>query len=169
MINDKIAKITNFALFQCGWLLAVIMQTPWALLWALSFLLIHLKFFAKDGEFIKLLPIMLIGLGVDLIWHLSPVIHYNGVGFIMPFWIIALWIIFPLTLTHSLSWLEGRRLLQIVLGVIGGGGSYVAGTRLGAATVEWWGLAIVASAWAIWLPLFYFLIDKKQTSKTSTV
>ncbi|MDX1342252.1 MAG: DUF2878 domain-containing protein [Reinekea sp.] len=153
-------KIANYALFQIGWFLAVLFQSPWSLLWALMFVVVHTFAFKHRNETWQLLPVMLLGLSVDLIWHLSPFIEYLGPGFIVPTWIIALWIIFPLTLNHSLGWLKGRLTLQVLFGILGGGGSYVAGTKLGAADATPLGLLLVAGAWGLWLPLFYWIIGR---------
>ncbi|WP_196157640.1 DUF2878 domain-containing protein [Reinekea sp. G2M2-21] len=155
-------KIANYALFQIGWFLAVLFQSPWSLLWALMFVGVHAFAFNHRKETWQLLPVMLIGLSIDLIWHLSPFIEYLGLGFVVPTWIIALWMIFPLTLNHSLAWLKGRLTLQVLFGILGGGGSYVAGTKLGAANATPLGLLLVASAWGLWLPFFYWIIDRPR-------
>lgn len=157
---DWKSTLANFALFQSGWFLAVLLQTPWALVWAAIFIVIHSWFYASSQERKALLLIILLGLLIDFIWQLTPFIHYLGDGFGLPYWLFGLWLMFPLTLNHSLSWLKGRTLLQIIFGVIGGGGSYVAGTRLGAAEAPVWGLAVVALAWGIWLPMFYRILDQ---------
>lgn len=154
------AKLANFALFQAGWFLAVILQTPWALVWALMFMTIHYRYFVKDASELKvLLIISLVGVCIDTLWQLSPAISYIGEGIVIPYWLVALWLIFPLTLNVSLAWLAKNRLLQVVFGLIGGGGSYLTGAKFGAADFQWWGLALIALAWSAWLPLFYFLLS----------
>ena len=154
------AKLVNFALFQAGWFLAVILQTPWALLWAGLFVALHIRFFTQLHRWQPLRLVSALGLAIDLVWQWSGLIHFDGPGLYMPYWLIALWLIFPLTLQHSLSWLTGKPLLQAFFGVIGGGGSYWAGTRLGAATTDTLGISLVALMWGLWLPLFYWLLER---------
>jgi len=162
------AKLINFALFQAGWLLAVFLQTPWALLWATLFIAVHIRFYSQIERWQPLIVISLVGFTIDLLWQWSGIIHFDGPGLYMPYWLMALWLIFPLTLQHSLSWLTGRPLLQSFFGVLGGGGSYWAGTRLGAATTDTLGISLVALTWALWLPLFYYLLDwQKQRLRTT--
>lgn len=151
--------IFNYAGFQIGWFLLVLTQSAWAVLWALGFLAIHAVLSGNRREWQAVIPVMIVGLLIDLAWHLSPAVQFLGTGQPMPLWLVGLWLMFPLTLNHSLAWLKGRRSLQIILGVFGGGGSYVAGTQFGAATMEAWALIAVPLAWGIWLPLFYWWID----------
>lgn len=156
------AKLANIVLFQFGWYFSVILQTPYALLWAAGFMLVHYRFFSKLSELKQLLPVTLVGLCIDTAWHFSPAITFQGPGFVIPFWLMGLWIIFPMTLNHSLSWLKGRIPLQAILGAVGGGGSYVAGAALGAAEGSTLGLLIVAAFWALWLPLIYLWLEKSK-------
>jgi hypothetical protein len=154
--------ILNYAGFQIGWFLLVLTQSGWAILWALAFVAMHAVVFGNKREWQTVIPIMMFGLLVDLIWHLSPAVQFIGTGQPVPLWLVGLWLTFPLTLNHSLAWLKGRLSLQIALGVFGGGGSYVAGTQFGAAEMEPWALVAVPLAWGIWLPLFYWWIDRSQ-------
>lgn len=156
------AKIANIVLFQFGWYFSVILQTPFALLWAAGFMIVHYGYFSKLSELRQLLPITLVGLLIDTAWHFSPAITFQGPGFIIPYWLMGLWIIFPMTLNHSLSWLKGKLWLQAVLGAVGGGGSYIAGAALGAAEGGTVGLFVVAACWALWLPLFYLWLDRSK-------
>jgi len=55
-------KIANYALFQIGWFLAVLLQSPWSLLWALMFVVVHTFAFKQRNETWQLLPVMLLGL-----------------------------------------------------------------------------------------------------------
>ncbi len=152
--------VLNYAGFQIGWFLLVLTQSAWAIFWALGFVAMHAALFGNRREWQAVIPIMILGLLVDLIWHLTPAVQFLGTGQPVPLWLVGLWLMFPLTLNHSLAWLKGRLSLQIVLGVVGGGGSYVAGTQFGAATMEPWALIAVPLAWGLWLPLFYWWIDR---------
>lgn len=166
-LNRQAGKVFfNYAGFQIGWFLLVLTQSAWAILWALGFLAIHAALFGNRREWQAVIPIMLVGLLIDLAWHLTPAVQFLGTGQPIPVWLVGLWLMFPLTLNHSLAWLKGRRSLQIMLGVFGGGGSYVAGTQVGAANMDTWALIAVTLAWGIWLPLFYWWIDFSDHSTT---
>ena len=73
-----------------------------------------------------------------------------------PPWILALWAVFPLTLTASLDVLQRRLVLASVVGAVGAPLAYVAAHRMGA-----WStplhvaqvVAVLASGWAVALPL----------------
>ena len=51
---------------------------------------------------------------------------------LLPLWMTALWMLFATTLNLSLRWLQGRVLLAILFGLIGGPMAYIAGVKLGA-------------------------------------
>lgn len=159
--------ILNYAGFQIGWFLLVLTQSAWAIFWALGFVLMHAVFFGSQREWLTVVPIMLVGLLIDLSWHLSPAIAFLGAGQPLPVWLIGLWLMFPLTLNHSLAWLKGRLWLQALLGVFGGGGSYIAGAQLGAAAIEPLAMVIVPLAWGLWLPLFYWWIEHLEHMQPS--
>lgn len=148
-------QLFNYAGFQAGWFLLVLTRSPWALLWVLAFLACHALWVARPGEWQRVLPIMLGGLAIDLLWQLSPWVTFIGTGWPLPLWLFGLWLMFPLTLNHSLAWLDGRPLLQVLGGVFGAGGSYLGGAALGAAEVSGPALVLMPLGWALWLPLFY--------------
>lgn len=155
-LNRAVAlKLFNYAGFQAGWFLLVLTRSPWALFWVLAFMVGHQRWLATTREWRGVIPIMLAGLSIDLLWHLSPWVEFNGVGWPMPLWLVGLWLMFPLTLNHSLAWLDNRLWLQILGGIFGAGGSYLGGAALGAAEITgpaWW---LVPLSWGIWLPLCY--------------
>ncbi|MHA7878531.1 MAG: DUF2878 domain-containing protein [Saccharospirillum sp.] len=153
-----ITKIGNYAGFQIGWFLLVLTQSVWSILWALGFMAFHQWKVAVAGEWARVGLIMVIGLGIDTLWHYSPWVSFNGTGWPIPVWLIGLWLMFPLTLAHSLAWLNNRLWLQVVFGALGGGGSYLAGAKLGAAEVTGIGWTVMPLLWGIWLPLFYRIV-----------
>ena len=69
---------------------------------------VYIIIFALKGELLSLFPIILIGLVVDSL-GISGVDHVSGYGscrsLMLP-WMLALWLMFPLTLLHSLRWLQ---------------------------------------------------------------
>ena len=92
-------------------------------------------------------------------------IIYNDPGVpypLTPIWIVVLWVLFALTLNHSLSWLKGRVVLAAIFGALGGPLAYVAGEKLMAVTiVEPNTLLILAIGWAFITPLLISFGEKK--------
>jgi hypothetical protein len=65
-----------------------------------------------------------------------------------------MWLLFAMTLNHSLSWLKGRYVLSFVFGALGGPLAYVAGEKLGAVEITSdLSLVILAISWAMITPL----------------
>lgn len=153
--HHRIKLIANYAGFQIGWFLLVLTRSPWALLWVLGFMLLHSRWLGTRREWLRMGALMGLGLVIDTLWQLSPWVHFNGTGWPVPAWLAGLWLMFPLTLNHSLNWLKGHPALQILLGAIGGGGSYLAGAGLGAATLTGPAYLLIPLSWGLWLPLFY--------------
>lgn len=154
-----IKKIGNYAGFQVGWFVLVLTQAAWSILWAMAFVVFHKLVVARQGEWSKVALIMAIGLTVDTLWHYSPWVQFVGAGWPIPLWLVGLWLMFPLTLAHSLSWLNNRLLLQVIFGAVGGGGSYLAGAKLGAAEINGLGWVVMPLLWGLWLPLFYWIMN----------
>lgn len=92
-------------------------------------------------------------------------------GFGPPLWILAMWLAFA-TLPHGcLNWLRGKWALQIVLGGLTGPLSYLAGGKLGGATLHepvLTSLAIIGAGWAIALPLIFWLADRLSASQNAS-
>lgn len=104
----------------------------------------------------------LLGLGVDSLLQAGGFINFAGasLGPLSPFWLWALWALFGLTLDASMSFLQRRHwFLSAVLGGVFGPLSYLAGAKLGAATlvVTPLNFAALAMAWAIAMPLLVWL------------
>lgn len=73
-----------------------------------------------------------------------------------PPWILAIWAAFAVTLPRSLAFLQGRPWLATAFGAVGGPLAYLAAARMGAVVFPippWWGLAALAVAWAVAMPL----------------
>lgn len=151
----RIKLVFNYAAFQIGWFVLVWTQSPWSLLWALVFAGVHARLLATAREWQRAGAIMLFGVLVDLGWHWSPWVTFHGTGWPLPLWLIGLWLMFPLTLHHSLAWLDRKPWLQSLFGGIGGGGGYLAGAQLGAADLAWPAYVLLPLSWALWLPMFY--------------
>jgi hypothetical membrane protein len=100
-----------------------------------------------------------IGIALDSILTLAGVFQFDNTFFLLPSWMIFLWIAFSSTLTSSLCLLGKRKIIASAVGCIGIPINYLAGEGLGAVTFGYSYLATTIGLcflWAICLPLLYF-------------
>ena len=72
-----------------------------------------------------------------------------------------LWMIFAITINHSLVWLKNRKTLTIFFGAIGGPLAYLAGEKLGAITiVDPLSIVLLSLGWATITPLLIWISKK---------
>jgi hypothetical protein len=166
-------KIINFIGFQVAWFAAVFGAAGGNLWIGPIVLLLWLAVYAFLSGRPKLeIQIALIALGMGLLAD-SLLIGFGvylprgliGGLPLTPPWMLALWINFGTLVNGSLSWLKGRYLLGAVLGAWGGPLAYYSGQRLGALTFHpplVFHLAVLGAAWAVAVPLLFFLAEKFQ-------
>lgn len=72
-----------------------------------------------------------------------------------PYWIVAMWVAFAMTLNVSLNWLKRSVLLAAVFGAVGGPLAFIAGEKLGGVTFNDPVAALTALSvgWALLTPL----------------
>jgi hypothetical protein len=164
------SNLINFCLFQLGWFICIL-GAAWdhtysAVVITLGILLLHLYLTDKKVNDIKLFALAgIFGFIFDGLMQWNGMIIYNDPGVpypLTPIWIVVLWVLFALTLNHSLSWLKGRVVLAAIFGALGGPLAYVAGEKLMAVTiVEPNTLLILAIGWAFITPLLISFGEKK--------
>jgi len=163
MTGERIHPLLNATLFQIGWfacVLGVAQEYPYvgppvaALVVA-----IHL-FLAPDagGDAFLIAKSALLGVIGETLNAATGVFSYatGHVGPLPAPWLAALWFLFPTTLRHALSWLQGRYVLAAALGAWGGAASYFAGAKLGAISLEpnvLASVAVIGVQWAVITPL----------------
>lgn len=170
MTAERRSAIVNFVLYQAGWLACVV---GGARGWgaegaAVAFALVGVHLLAAErraAEWPLLLAAAALGLVVDTLHGAVGALDFAGhrAGTPAPFWVIALWVQFATVLHFCMRWLSGRYRLAIVLGAIGGPLAFLAGERIGAAAFgepRGLALAMVATSWAIALPLLLRLADR---------
>ena len=160
---------SNIAIFQLAWLLSVIggaRQMPWlgpvVVIMALA---VHLR--AARNRFEEIMLVMLcgaIGAVFDSALVASGWVAYKAGQFsenFAPYWIIAMWMLFAMTLNVSMRWLRGRPWLAALLGLYGGPLSYVAGQAIGGIVLvnQFAALAALAIGWALMMPLLMWLAE----------
>jgi len=133
-------NLFNFILFQIGWLLCV-QPAAHGNLWlgplaALGLAGMHVacaRSGARKRYAVWLVAVATLGWSMDSGLKALGVTSYpTSPGALAPVWIWSLWLLFATTAHHSLRWLQGRTLLAIALGFVGGPLAYWSGVRLGA-------------------------------------
>lgn len=144
--------------FQVIWFIAVIGQSSWQWLTLLLVTFtILLTAFQVKMEWIKLVAIVALGLGVDWVNMSLGILQFEHGA--LPFWLVSLWVIFSwysYFLYPILS--QYPSLIVSIIGGVGGALSYSAGEKLGAVT---FGYPITLTAcillleWAILIALIF--------------
>jgi hypothetical protein len=155
----------NFLLFQAGWFACVIAaarQQDWlAALSVGAAITIHLFLVKERVPELKLVLVAgLLGLGLDSVLIttgvFTPVNSFSALG-IAPLWLIGLWMLFGITLNHSLGWLRQRYLIAALLGLVFAPVAYAAGQKLGALSFPRGhvplSLAVIGGCWLLVTPL----------------
>lgn len=162
--------LINILVFQVGWLAAVIggaHQMPWLGPVALVvMLLIHLNAARHPiEELVLVLFCGVLGAAFDSILVANGWVSYSS-GLISaslaPYWIVAMWMMFAMTLNVSMKWFRGKPLTSAVFGFFGGPLSYIAGEELGAITLlnPLASLTMLGLGWAVMMPLLMSLSEK---------
>ena len=163
------ANILNFILFQLGWFVCILgaayNYVYEAIFMSLVIIFLHLKVTKNNTNDLKLFIFALtIGFFFDGFLQLQQLIVYFNPGWpypLPPLWILVLWVIFAMTLNHSLKWMKGRVLIAMLFGLIGGPLAYLAGEKLNAIILNSSStLYILAIGWAIITPLLMKLSEK---------
>lgn len=159
--------LANFLAFQIGWF-ACVLGGAHALPWvgtgiALAIVAWHLTRAARPKqELLLVLSAAVIGALFDsLLVALGWLVYPSGtlIAGTAPHWIVALWMLFAITLNLSLAWLKRRLWVAVLFGAIGGPLAYLGGAKLGALSFAAPTPALIALAigWALFTPLLVML------------
>ncbi len=170
--------ISNFILFQLGWLACVLGGANQLAIAgsgaALVIIGIHLWQAPNRLLEVRLLLVALgIGIAFESILTLSQISQYaSGVVFegFAPHWMVLLWGLFATTLNVSMRWIKGLSLpLLALLGAVLAPLSYLAGQRLGGVVFPdtLLALLIIATAWAVLFPLLVAVAKRSDGYATS--
>lgn len=162
-----VEKLILFILFQIAWFSAVLggaheldfaASCPALVLFLVHIFQNHRRWFEAATS---VAAICIMGIVIEMILLKSGVITYRGLtasASFPPLWIMALWLAFATLPDGALSWLENRSVLQSLFGAVGGPLSYLAGEKLGAATLHGsftFAMTVLAFAWAVATPLCF--------------
>ena len=147
----------NAVWFQATWFCCVLGREPWVPVALLS-LALHFYLVSDRGpEFLRLLPVAMAGIGVDVMLTLVGVFDF-GSATIVPLWLIVLWWVFAAALYRSFAKIGQSMWLAAVLGGIAVPFNYMVGAGLGAVSLplgEMLSVAVLVAIWIVLLPLLY--------------
>lgn len=154
--------LINFILFQLGWFSVVLSAANGNPIFGVAIiaLIIAQHIYASDNKSHELVLIslaLIIGLIWDSAMSMSGLFVYTSGVFVThlaPYWILAMWALFAITLNLSMRWIKGRIVLAAISGAVFGPLAYYAGYRLGAVEIPNMLQAMLFQAlgWAIILP-----------------
>jgi hypothetical protein len=171
MLSATLSKVINVVLYQLGWFSCVFgaaLGFPiGGAVGALALVIVHLLLTdARKAELQLLLAACLLGVAVDSLQQAAGLFTFKSDPrwpLWLPLWVFVIWAQFATLFRFALHWLSGRYLLAALFGTIGGPLAYWGGIRLGAATFgdsPQLTLIILASAWALVMPLLLWLRQK---------
>ncbi|MCB9852682.1 MAG: DUF2878 domain-containing protein [Phycisphaerales bacterium] len=167
-MNRKGRLILNIVGLQAGWFICVASGAAGDAKLAAAFVTVHIVVHlalssARLRDGIVILSTGLVGIGADAAMLRAGAIAFDsGVigGWLIPIWMIALWVNFSTSLNLTLEFLQSRTILAAVLGGVGGATAYVGGVKFGALHMPWglWkGGCAVALEWAIVTPVLAWI------------
>ena len=162
--------LINFLLFQAIWFGAVFFANSaiWLVIAALAIHFYISKTRILDAKIIVICGVA--GLFVDsLLLNFEFFEFYTGqwVGYLVPPWLVMIWVGFGITLNHSLSYFQQKPVWCVIGGAISGPLSYLAGERLGAISLPqplFHTIIVLALVWSI---VFWALMQATHLIKTS--
>ena len=162
--------LANVVVFEAAWfacLLAVAHGLPvWGTAAVVAAIAWHVAISARPAMELALAgALCAIGLAAESVMvALGHVAYPAGqpVAALPPYWLVALWGEFAITLNVTLRWLKRRPWLAAALGAVFGPLSFLGGARLGAARFvdETAALVCLAMMWAVLMPLLMAVSDR---------
>ena len=128
-----------------------------------------------SGDTLRIAAVAVLGFGVDSVLASTHLIVYAmpwPSQELAPWWIVAIWVAFGLSLREGLKFLHGRPLLAAVLGAIAAPLSYI-GAAHGFGVIhfphgQWPAMATLATLWLLALPLALWLMGLMPSMKQRT-
>jgi hypothetical protein len=158
--------LINSVMFNVSWLAIILSQSnPIALGIAIVHVAVHLYIMGLGRwEWILLAIVFALGLVMDQLLFLSGVLNVAGEPGLAPVWLSCLWLVLATTLMHAFAPLQNKLWLAAMVGVVGGTGSYIAGTRLSDIDFGWPLLspALIGLLWLFLLPALLVLARSLQ-------
>lgn len=168
------SSLINIISFQLGWWTLVIsarsQNQEWGLLLALTLFVLHFLFYSnhrrRDHWLVKIIAIW--GFGADVFLIKLGLMSFPP-SHDFPYWLVGMWILFPLTLPYSFHKLLFNIRLRPLL-ALGAALSYLAGEGLGVLIFPFGWLTtgiILTGIWLVNLSLFAWLLNYLQLRLSS--
>ncbi len=157
--------LLNGTMFNISWLLIVSQQsTAWALFVVVAHLSLHFALMGKGLPEARLIVMVSIfGVVLDQVLFATGVFTIGGEASLAPIWLTCLWPALATTLMHAFSGLQGRNILAMVAGGIGGTTSYVAGVRM--TDIDFgsplWAPLAICLLWAMLFPTLLAVAERE--------
>jgi len=162
--------LINFFAFQVGWFSCVLGAAnglPWlGVLIVCLIVALHIRASEQPVHDLQLLALsMTLGLVFDSLLVSSGWVNYPSgmmIPGLAPYWILAMWALFSITLNLSMGWLKNSLVLASVMGAVFGPLSYIAGQRLGAIELIDFrsSMIMLAIIWALVMPILTFAASR---------
>ena len=173
--------IVNIILFQLGWF-ACVLSASYQLEWlAVSSLAIIIAFHVylannRQGEILIILSAACVGIIVDstmITFNVFSANHAITISGMAPLWLIGLWMLFGITLNHSLRWFHQHLQFAALAGLVFAPLAYWSGHRLGALQfnndyAHYWALLIIGVCWFFVTP-FLLWVSQRLERKVRTL
>jgi len=171
-------NILNLVLFQAGWwtsLFTAYNDTSLVLLFVLvAFLLcIHFRYIVpanrRNNELLFFVAFTVLGYLIDSVFAYFAVLDFTStLGGFAPAWLIAMWLLFPMTIGYGFGWLQGKYVLAGFLGAIGGPLTYKVGASFDLVDIHGiTNLLIYALYWALVFVISIYVYGKMVLKKES--
>jgi hypothetical protein len=112
-----------------------------------------------------------VGYAADSVLVLSGVLTFPAqavLGWPSTAWMVALWVLQAAVLGGAMSWLRNRYALAAAAGAVGGPLAYLAGERMGAASLgptQAAALAAVAAEWTFAMPALVWMEQRARSAR----
>jgi len=157
-------RLAGFLLFDLVWLSAVAGRESWVIATVvLVAAQIALATRSARWSWLQFAVLTFIGLGLELLVGLLGLIQFTG-GLLPP-WLILLWLGYVAMAITALDWLAEKMWLAILLGLVFGPVTYIAGTKIGAAEAPYGALPMgiaYAIGWALYMAVFVLRMRNKK-------
>jgi hypothetical protein len=161
--------LKNLVLFKLGWLACVgFAATGKPLLATAAVAVVALLHLVSVPNVVKEALLLMTAALIGLAWESFLVATgllvypgYEGAGFIAPYWIVAMWVLFATTINYGLKWVKKGWPIAIAAGLIGGPLAFYGGASMGAVEFSHTltALAVIGAGWAVLLPLLVLISD----------
>ncbi|MFW1677127.1 DUF2878 domain-containing protein [Pontibacter sp. JAM-7] len=150
----------NLIGFQLAWWLCVLLGNT-AVLWVLVLLVLHIQFHPQPVLEIRIILLSAgCGIIVDSLLTLVGVFQFTDADWILPLWLVVLWLAFCTTLRQGLSWFQRHYWLASGLGGGSAALTYLGAARLGAVQLglpEWQVFILLVLIWSALFPLLLWI------------